>query len=81
MMAQINTTGNDDIDMATAEIAVALSAEHPGSNNSYCYRLAERLRDAIMKGTRELDAPEPPLDDFRVSGQAADDMSFTEPVL
>ena len=54
-MAQINTTGNDDIDTATAEIAVALRAEHPGSNDSYCYRQAERLRDAIMAGTRQLD--------------------------
>lgn len=54
-MAEIKVTGNDDIDTATAEIAVALRAEHPGSNDEYCYRQAERLRDAIMAGALELD--------------------------
>ena len=58
-MAQIKVTGNAGIDQATAEIAVALRAEHPGSNDEYCYRQAERLRDAIMEGARELFDEEP----------------------
>lgn len=54
-MAQIKVTGNHDIDNATSEIAKALRARHPGSNDEYCYRQAERLRNAIMAGTRNLD--------------------------
>ena len=55
-MAQINTTGNADIDEATAEIAVALRNACPVTcGEQDHYHEAMRLRDAIMKGTRELD--------------------------
>ena len=54
-MAHINTTGNGDIDEATAEIALALRDAHPTWNAQACYSRAERLRDAIMAGTRQLD--------------------------
>lgn len=71
-MAQITTTGNSDIDTATAEIAVALrdadlGTVHGPLPEQHFYDEAMRLRDAIMAGTRELDAPEPPLEDFTVA--------------
>jgi len=89
-MAQINTTGNDDIDMATAEIALSLRDASPGQRQQEYYDMAESLRDAIMRGTRELDgvpfkfthgSAEAALIRGDDTGQAADDMSFTEPVL
>ena len=73
-MAQIKTTGNAQIDQATAEIAVALRDACPGQREQEYYDVAMRLRDAIMAGTRELDrsggwpgtgyVPEPPLDNW-----------------
>lgn len=53
-MAEISITDHEGIDSATAQIALALRALHPGSNTKYCYRKAERLRDAIMRGAVEL---------------------------
>lgn len=53
----INTTGNADIDTATAEIAVALRNACPVMDSDQrFYDEAMALRDAIMRGTRELDA-------------------------
>jgi hypothetical protein len=55
-MAQIRTTGNHDIDTATAEIAVALrNSSFTVQRDQDYYDEAMRLRDAIMAGTRELD--------------------------
>lgn len=60
-MAHINTTGDGDIDTATAEIAVALRDACPVMDSDQrFYDEAMALRDAIMKGTRELDRDEPP---------------------
>jgi hypothetical protein len=53
----IDITGNDSIDQATAEIAVALRKACPvmcGDQDHYDE--AMRLRDAIMTGTRALAA-------------------------
>lgn len=73
-MAKINTTGNADIDEATAEIAMALRDASPyWLGQQEYYDAAMRLRDAIMTGTRQLDIDravresEPPLD-IRVAG-------------
>lgn len=68
-MAQIKVTGNSDIDQATAEIAVALRDAYlnPATDQHY-YDEAERLRDAIMEGTRELDAR--PVDPTDIMTQA-----------
>ena len=52
-MPSVNTTGNADIDTATAEIAVALRDAAPGKRDQEYYDEAMRLLDAIMKGTRE----------------------------
>lgn len=52
----IQTTGNGDIDTATAEIAVALrNASSALCTDQYYYDEAVRLRNAIMAGTRNLD--------------------------
>ena len=51
----ISTTGNGNLDTATAEIAIALHAAQPGYQDQYYYDEAARLRDVIMAGTRELD--------------------------
>ena len=51
----INTTGNAELDSATSEIASALRHASPVDHgDQYFYDEAMRLRDAIMKGTREL---------------------------
>jgi hypothetical protein len=50
----IKITGNQDIDEATAEIAVALRDANPGQRQQEYYDMAESLRDAIMAGTRQL---------------------------
>ena len=53
----IKTTGNADIDTATAEIAVALRKACPVlCPDQDHYDDAMRLRDAIMSGTRAPDA-------------------------
>jgi hypothetical protein len=52
----IKTTGNDRIDRATAEIAVALRDASPGQREQCYYDEAMRLRDEIMAGQRELDS-------------------------
>lgn len=59
-MASIKTTGNADIDTATAEIAVALRDASAGTvrgpyPDQRFYDEAMRLRDQIMAGTRNLD--------------------------
>lgn len=54
-MAKIRTTGNGDVDTATAEIAVALGDADPGKSDQHYYDEAMRLRDQIMQGTRVLD--------------------------
>lgn len=51
----INVTGNHDIDQATAEIAVAL--RDAGYTEHEAYAEAERLRNEIMSGTREITEP------------------------
>lgn len=90
MMAQIRITGNEDIDGETAQIALMVRAWRPGSNDAYCYNEAMRIRDAIMKGTRELDGDllESHLDcgpgfgaALARDGSADYDDSFTGPVL
>lgn len=53
----IKVTGNELIDTATAEIAVALRDAVPGGRDGAYYEAAEIVRDAIMAGTRQLDAP------------------------
>jgi len=60
-MAQIKVTGNHSIDNATSELAIALHHALAGSGHGdqFVYDEAMRLRDAIMAGTRELDAPQP----------------------
>lgn len=59
-MARIETTGNESIDQATAEIAVALrNACRVTCSAQDHYDEAMRLRDEIMNGTRELSADEP----------------------
>jgi hypothetical protein len=49
-MAGIEVTGNDRIDTATAEIAVALRDASPGGRDQSYYTEAQRLRDEIMQG-------------------------------
>jgi hypothetical protein len=49
----IRTTGHQDIDHATSEIAVALRDADPGKRDQHYYDEAMRLRDAIMRGTRD----------------------------
>lgn len=56
MTAGIRTTGNHDIDQATAEIAVYLRDSNPALRDQQAYDEAMRLRDEIMSGTRRLDA-------------------------
>lgn len=57
----ITTTGNDRIDTATSEIAIALrDAGNPGQSEAYFYAEAMRLRDEIMAGARELPPVLPP---------------------
>ena len=73
-MAHITTTGNAELDSATSEIASALRHASPGTvhgplPDQYFYDEAMRLRDAIMNGTREMDAPEPPLENFTVASR------------
>lgn len=51
----IRITRNRLVDSATAEIAVALRDASPGHADAYYYQEAERLRDDIMLGTREID--------------------------
>lgn len=53
-MAEIRTTGNDRIDTATSEIAVALRDAQPVWHDQHYYDEAMRLRDEIMAGTTEL---------------------------
>ncbi len=53
-MVSINVKDNDAIDDATAEIAALISDANPALHVDYVYRQAERLRDAIMRGTMEL---------------------------
>jgi hypothetical protein len=50
----IDVTGNHELDQAAAEIAVALRDAGYGEHEAYAE--AERLRDAIMAGTRGLDS-------------------------
>lgn len=70
-MAHINTTGNADIDGATSEIASALRHASPVDyGDQYFYDEAMRLRDAIMAGTRELDA-EPPSENWMAGDREA----------
>jgi len=52
----IAVTGQQDIDQAAAEIAVALRDGDPGKRDQHYYDEAARLRDAIMAGTRALAA-------------------------
>ena len=55
MMAKIRTTGNHDIDEATAEIALALASADIGCKpDQDYYDKAMQLRDMIMAGTRAL---------------------------
>lgn len=54
----INVTGNRAIDQATAEFAVAIAWRNGEKPDQFYYDEAMRLRDEIMKGTRELDAGE-----------------------
>ena len=56
----IETTGNPRVDTAAAEIAVALRDASPGRREQSYYDEAIRLRDEIMRGTRELDSQPPP---------------------
>jgi hypothetical protein len=62
-MSGIATTGNSQVDTATAEIAVALrdgrGIGHGWREQDHCNE-AMRLRDEIMAGTREMDAVTPP---------------------
>ena len=53
----IKVTGNRGLDDAAAEIAIALRDARPGMRDQAYYDEAMRLRDEIMKGTRQLDAP------------------------
>ena len=62
----IDLTFNSQIDQASHSIACAVSKANPGWSDASCWHEAVRLRDAIMAGTRELDAPEPPLDNWMV---------------
>jgi hypothetical protein len=55
----IDTTGNEEIDSATAEIALALRDARPGKCEQTYYDDAQRLRDAIMAGTRSMAAKAP----------------------
>lgn len=51
----ITTTGNSQVDTATAEIAVLLrDATYSTRTDQSYYNEAMRLRDEIMAGTREL---------------------------
>jgi len=52
----IEITGIDRIDIATAEIAVALRDGSPGKRDQHYYGEAQRLRDEIMQGTASLAA-------------------------
>jgi hypothetical protein len=45
----IRTTGNPDVDTATAEVAVALRDASPGKTDQYYYDEAMRLRDVILE--------------------------------
>lgn len=69
-MAEINVTGNADIDSATAVIALALRGDNPGKPEQFYYDEAVSLRDAIMGGTRDLDAR--PVDPTEIMTQADD---------
>ena len=55
-MTEIKITGNVAIDTATAKIALAIGKWYPSGSKTFIYHEAERLRDAIMEGTREIDA-------------------------
>lgn len=55
-MARIETTGNRQIDQATAEIALALRDANPGGRDQEYYEQAQRLRDEIRAGQQMLDA-------------------------
>ena len=70
-MASIEVTGNTSIDRATTEVAQQIAMAHKGLDEAEVYAWATRLRDAIMAGTRDMDAPLPPLDDFKVSNGGA----------
>jgi hypothetical protein len=70
-MMGIDITGNESIDNATATIALALGRAYPGWLDQEAYNAAMNLRNDIMAGTRELDAPLPPLDNFKVSNGGA----------
>ena len=60
-MAHLWTTGNGDIDSATAEIAVALrNACNYTCGDQDHYDEAMRLRNRIMAGTRAMDAESAP---------------------
>lgn len=55
----VKTTGNADIDQATAEIALVLRGYSNWESEQAANDEAMRLRDAIMAGTREIVADEP----------------------
>ena len=55
----ITPTGNEQIDTATAELALELRMAHPSMREQSLYDEAMRIRDAIMAGTRELPEPLP----------------------
>lgn len=72
-MAEISTTGHEGIDGATADISLALGDRYPEMSVEAIYRRAERLRDAIMAGTRELDTE----DTGRYDREAMDEFKRT----
>jgi hypothetical protein len=54
--ARITITDNDDVDNATATVAIALRAQYPAWSDQEVYNAAMNLRNDIMRGTREIDA-------------------------
>lgn len=53
-MSGIAVTGNEHVDVATSEIAVAIRGANPTWSEQQCYDEAMRLRNEIAEGTREL---------------------------